>query len=436
MNNFQTILVAIFLSFFVFGVLIFSGILKFGGSSGADAISGKIIIWGTLPRDQVGDLFENIGGTNSSFTVKYVEQKAETYESNLVEAFAKDQAPDLFILNPDMILKNNSFIYKIPYTNFSEKAFRSAFIDGADILLSKDGVLGYPLLVDPLVLYYNKNMLTNQSILYPPKTWDELFNLGEKLTIKNSDGSIDQSLIALGQYDNVDHSRDILSLLLLQSGNSIMSRTATGYRLTIKDPTPAGDFPLEQIINFFLEFSNPSNVVYSWNRSLSSSMDMFTSDKLAFYIGYASELFKIESINPNLSFDVALMPQTKGGNVKSTYGNMHVLVASNKSKNLSSAFGVAALINEPENLKELAVRVSLPTTSRALLNDKPSDPYLSTFFDSAIISHSWLDPDKSKTDSILRELIENSLSNKLSVGEAINKAYNQLDLIVRTNYEK
>lgn len=431
MNNFQTILVAIFLAFFVFGVLIFSGIINLGSKGGSNAISGKITVWGTLPALEVSDLFANMGGSGSNFSVSYVEQKKETYQQDLIEAFAKNAGPDLFILPSDMVLKNNDFIYKIPYANLSEKTFKSSFIDGANIYLAKDGVMGYPILVDPLVLYYNKNILTNQSILYPPTTWDELFNLSDKLIKKDANGNISQGMIALGQYDNVNHVKDILSMLLLQSANPIVSRTDTGYRLAIKDNALDGSSPFENIVNFFLEFSNPSNTSYSWNRSLPSSLDMFTSGKLAFYIGYSSELFNIESVNPNLSFDVAMIPQTKGANIKRTYGNFYNMFINKNSKNISGAYGVASLVNDPAFLKELSVKTSIPTAKRSLLNEKPEDPYLTTFFDSAIVANSWLDPDQAETNSIFKELIENSLSNKLSVEQAITKAYNQMDLIIK-----
>lgn len=438
MNNFQTILVAIFLAFFVFGVLIFSGIIKIGGSkTGLSAISGKVVVWGVLPSSDpsIANLFEGIGGSNASFTVDYVKQEESTYQNNLIEAFAKGQGPDLFILTPDMILKNSSFLYEIPYNSLPEKSFRSLYIDGADILLSKQGVMGYPMLVDPMVLYYNKNLLTNQSILYPPAYWDELFNLGSKLIVKQSDGVVNQSMIALGQYDNVNHAKDILALLLLQGGNNIIERTDSGYDLRIKNSTSLGDYSLEQIVNFFLEFSNPSKESYTWNRSLPNSLDMFASGKLAFYLGYASELFKIEAINPNLSFDVTNMLQTKGTNIKRTYGNFYILGINKNSKNLASAFGVSSLIMENDFLKELSILVSLPTASRSILNEKQQEPYLSTFFDSAIVSRSWLDPDKESTNLIFKDLIESSLSNRLSVAEAVDKAYSQINLILN-KYEK
>ncbi|MFA6354835.1 MAG: hypothetical protein WCW65_00185, partial [Candidatus Paceibacterota bacterium] len=114
MNNFQTILVAIFLAFFVFGVLIFSGALKIGeNKKGTDAITGNTVIWGDLPSKEVANLFNSLSNTGGTFTVRYVEQDEDTYQQNLIEAYAKDEGPDLFILKQDMILKNSNFIYKI-----------------------------------------------------------------------------------------------------------------------------------------------------------------------------------------------------------------------------------------------------------------------------------------------------------------------------------
>lgn len=434
MNNFQTILVAIFLAFFVFGVLIFSGIINFK-STPADSLTGNVTIWGTLPSDEVLDLFSNIDQSNSALVVNYIEQKDVNYSQKLTESFAKDQAPDLFIIPSDKLISSSSYTYKIPYSSVSEKSFKDSFIDGADILLTKDGILGYPILVDPIVLYYNKNMLSNESILYPPSSWDELFTMTSSLNKKSKDGLLSQSMIALGQYDNVNHVKEILSTLLLQNNNPIVDIKDNKFRSAIKYPSPDGSFVLNQILAFFLDFSNPSKDSYSWNRSMPNSFDSFTADKLAFYLGYGSELFKIESVNPNLSFDVAMVPQTKGTNIKRTYGQMYTIVANKRSKNLSSALKVQNMIMSPDFLKELSIKTSLPSASRSLLAEKPKDPYLFTFFDSAIVSRTWLDPNKEQTDSIFRELIENSLSNKISSSEIINKANNQLDLLLKNMYE-
>lgn len=435
MSNFQTILVAIFLAFFVFAVLIFSGLIDIGGFTGGDGKpQGKVVIWGIFPGTPLINTFDAIKDSNKDVNIRYVRKDPTTYQQELIEAFANGTGPDLFIITPDMIQKNFNFIYKIPYTSYPEKTFRDSFIDGADIYLETTGILGFPLVVDPMVLYYNKDILSNEGIVSPPKSWDELFVLNSSLTKRENSGTIMQSMIALGQYSNVNNAKDILATLLLQNNNPIVQRGADSkYKSTLNsNPSNSTPSPIEAVIKFFVEFSNPSKISYSWNRSLPNSIDMFTGGKLAFYLGKASELFNIESINPNLSFDVTEIPQIKNYTTKRTGGDIYAIVVNNKSTNLTSAFGVAGLLSMGENAKSFSVAVSLPPASRLLLSDRPTDnPYLFTFFNGAVVSRSWLDPDKAKSDIIFKDLIENILSNNLSIYEAINKAQGQLELLVK-----
>lgn len=432
MNNFQTILVSVFLAFFVFAVLIFSGLLKIGDTSKDNSKPiGKVVIWGTFPNTpEFSKVFEDTNSANLDLNISYVKKPEQSYEQSLIEAFASGNGPDLFIITPDMVQRFGDFIYKIPYTSYAEKTFRDAFIDGANVYLANDGVLGFPIMVDPMMLYYNKDIFSNEGLVSTPQYWDQLFGLSSKLTKKKDDGTILQSMIALGRYDNISHSKDILATLLLQSGNSIIESRGGEYVAVLNEnPSSLPVSPVEQILNFFIEFSNPSNTAYSWNRSLPKSIDMFTGGKLAMYVGRASELFTIESTNPNLSFDVADIMQTRGANNKRTYGEIYAVAVNKKSTNLTAAFGVAGIISTGDTAKNLAIAVSLPPASRSLLATKPTDPYLFSFFNSAIVSRSWLDPNKTSSDAIFNELIQNILSNKLSVSDSINKAQGQLDSI-------
>jgi len=444
MNNFQVVLVSIFLACAVFAVLIFSGAIDIKTKSSDTSLQGKVTIWGTFPSSALTSSIDTIGATNKDLTINYVKKDADTYQEELVEAFANDKGPDLFIVTPDMVLRNKNFLYKVPYASYPEKAFRDTYIDGADIYLDYEGVVGFPLVVDPLVLYYNKDILSNEGIASPIQTWEELFNLNSVLTKRDNSGVISQSMIALGQYTNVNNVKDILSALLLQNGNSIVKRvtttadiegetkSATTYVSLLNDNTYNSTVtPIESVLKFFIEFSNPSNTAYSWNRSFSSSLDMFTAGKLTFYLGRASELFNIESVNPNLSFDVTQIPQIKGATTKRTYGEIYAMVINKKSTNLASAVGVAGTLSQGDAADNLSVSLSLPPVSKKLLATKPTDPYLYTFFNSALISRAWLDPNKIKTDSIFQKLVENVLSNNLSMGEAISKAQGELELLLK-----
>src|SRR5574343_736945 len=138
MSNFQTIFTAIFLSFFVFGVFVFAGIIPLGKSSNSNAPVGNIVVWGTFPSTAVHKAFENINSENQNLVIRYVQKGADTYQQDLVEAMAAGTSPDLFFMTPDMVVKNKKFIYPMPYANYPEKAFTSTFMDGAEVFLSKE----------------------------------------------------------------------------------------------------------------------------------------------------------------------------------------------------------------------------------------------------------------------------------------------------------
>ena len=410
--------------------------IKIGSQSSKSGLQGKVVIWGTFPESDLSNTFDLILKENKELSIKYQDKDPETYQQELIESFANGVGPDLFIMTTDMIKKNSNFIYKVPYANFPEKTFRDAFINGAEIYLDSGGVLGFPIVVDPIVLFFNKDILTNEGIVYPPRSWDELFTLNPSLTKRDDFGVISQSMIALGQYENINNVKAILATLLLQNDNVIVQRGSSQINqdyvsMLNSNPLILTVSPIQAVVEFFVEFSNPSDTAYSWNRSLPNSFDMFTGGKLAFYIGRASELFKIEAANPNLSFDVTEIPQVKNVKIKRTYGEIYALAINKKSSNITSAISVAETLNQGEDAKNFGISVSLPPASKALLSDKPTDPYLFTFYNSALISRSWIDPDKEKSDLIFRELIENRLSNSLSVGEAINKAQNQLELLLK-----
>lgn len=426
-SNFQTVLIGIFIAFFIFAVLIFSGLLPIGKSKNESSKpQGKVVIWGTFSGGDLMSVFNKMTETNKDLVIDYVQKDKNTYESDLVKSFASGTGPDIFMLSDDMIYQNKDFVYKLPYTSYPEKIFRDSFIDGAEVFLHKDGIFGLPVVVDPMVLYYNKDLLANNGIATVPKYWEELFGLNSLLTKKKSDGTILSSMIALGSYDNINNAKDILSMLLIQSGNPIVSRSSDKFIPTLSSTFSLPQAPAEAVLNFYSEFSNPKNEGYSWNRGLINSKDMFTGGKLVFYIGHASELFEIESINPNLSFDVADVFQTKGTDVKRTYGRIYSLAINSKSPNLTTAFGVAGTLSMGDDMKNFATAVSLPPAGRSALSEKPTDPYLFTFFNSAIISKAWVDPDTKATNEMFKEMVENVLSSKLSVEEAVAKAQGQL----------
>ena len=58
-SNFQIILIVVFISFFLIGVLVFSGVIKLPGQKDKD-IKGTVTIWGTFPKSEFLSFIESI----------------------------------------------------------------------------------------------------------------------------------------------------------------------------------------------------------------------------------------------------------------------------------------------------------------------------------------------------------------------------------------
>jgi ABC-type glycerol-3-phosphate transport system substrate-binding protein len=309
-------------------------------------------------------------------------------------------------------------------------------IDGAQIFLGKDGVMSVPFLVDPLVVYYNKDILASSLYAAPPKTWNDLAGGIARFTKRTEQNTITQSAIALGETQNVDHARDILSALFLQVGNPIVSydRT-TGVSRAVLNQGAANEnnlFPTTEVVNFFNSFSNPTSSAYSWNKSLPPSRDAFVAGRLAFYIGRASELFVIQAQNPNLSFDVIELFQAADAPRPITFGSFIGASILSRAKNMPAAYAfVATLSADTKAVDQLSKLYNLPPTRRDLLLVPQENPYVAVFFRAALSSFAWPDPNFIQTEAAFRAMIQNSTSGRSETDAAINEANATIQSYIR-----
>lgn len=423
LSMFQIILLVVFGGLAVAGVLVFS--LAIGG--GASNTIGAIRIWGTLNQSAFAVVLRQASEDNGQLSgVTYEQKDPTTYDRELTDALASGTGPDLFLMRQDYALRDAGKVAVIPLSALSQSQFESTFIEAASPFLTPSGVVGVPLFADPLVLYWNKDVLSSSGFAQPPKFWDELFNMSQKITTKDDSGSITRAAIALGEYRNVNNAKDILATLILQAGGSITTRDTAGRLIPALTPR-TGDTAqaAASALRFYTEFADPSKNDYSWNRSLPASQKAFATGDLALYVGYASEEPLIARMNPNLNYALAPLPQIRASGTARNTAHVYALAASKTGNNPNGAITAAFLLVSASTGQALSTAIGIPSARRDIVN-QPGKGNDDLFNKQAILAHSWLDPDPDKTAELFRAMIENTTSGTQLVSEAISRGDQEL----------
>lgn len=424
LTNFQLALIAIFIVFIIIAVMIFSGAIKVGDKKTSDLYQGKVVVWGTLPSETVRDTFPGIESGYDNLTISYVERNPSTFEADLAEALASGVGPDLFFVSNDTLLSEANKLYVTPYESFPLRAYKSIYVDGADLFLNSKGVMAYPVTIDPLVLYWNKDLFNVAGLVSAPTAWEEMYKYAGLLSKRTATGVLTQSAISFGGYQNVTHAKDIIATLLIQSGDSIVRKNADDtYSSILGGYLPGTKIrPAESVLRFYTEFANPAGEYYSWSSSFAPSYNAFIAGDLAMYIGYSSEIYGIRERNPNLNFDVTRIPQLEGATTPLTFGKIYGVAVSKSSKNLASSLYVAQSLSGKDSVALISKDVSTLPIRRDLLSAPAEDPYLSSFYQSALLARSWYDPDANATNTVFSSMVSDTIAGFMSVGESVGKA--------------
>jgi ABC-type glycerol-3-phosphate transport system substrate-binding protein len=306
--------------------------------------------------------------------------------------------------------------------------FKDTYITEAELFLSKNGVLAVPFGIDPLIMYWNRDLFSSAGIANPPHFWDEFLRLAESLTVKGDSVTIAKSAVPLGEFSNITNAKEIISAMTLQTGAPITAYNTSGSLAV--SLTGYNNSGLQNVVDFYTEFANPVKSVYTWNRSLPNSLSMFAAGGLGVYFGFASELSSVKSKNPNLDFDISYFPQPREAQTKITYGKVFGTATLRSSVKVSSAMQLALLFGSAAGVKAWDDASGLPPVRRDLLSSVPSNAYGAILYNSALWSRGWLDPDSSRTKGLFRDMIEGITSGWMTTSEAVGKFNSQMNLLL------
>ena len=425
MTKFQIIVLAIFVACIIGGAIAFATF-----KSKSSTTLPSVTIWGTLSNDTISRYVQEINLARSQqLNINYVEISQANWNSAFINALAKGQGPDVVLLPQDMLSRYTDKVVPIPYNILAQRDFMNTYVGGADLYLGTQGVLAVPILIDPMVMYWNRDLFNNAGLAGYPQYWDLFPGLVPKLTQKDANSNIQKSTIALGEFANVPHAREIFGSLLLQLGNPVTVSTSNGLTSTLGNSSAyAGENSTTEVLNFFTQFADPSSPDYSWNRGLPSADSDFLSGNLAVYFGFASEINQLRNKNPNLNFDAAPMPQVRTGSVKADYGTIYGLSVVRSSTNPTNAYSIIQILTNPSNLSSLVGLTYLPPARRDMIAGGTTDPYLSIFYNAALISKSWADTDPTQSNAIFESMVESVTSGAKSTHGAIQDTDDQFNL--------
>jgi len=335
-KSFPMIFVWVGLGILVLAALIFAAFKFFGPKTN---ISGQITWWGLWEDvSVVQPLITAYEGEHPNVKITYVKQSPQDYRERLTSSLAKGGGPDIFTFHNTWVPMFKNDLDTLPAGTMNPADFAKTFypIASSD-LTSGTGIVGIPLEYDALTLYINEDIF-NKTGKTPPTTWDELRSLARELTVKDDQGIITQSGVALGRTENVDHWQEILGLMMLQNGVDLSN--------------PVGK-PAEDALTFFTIFSAVDGV---WDATLPSSTQAFAAGKLAMYIGPSWRAFEIIQQNKNLKFKTVPIPQLPKDNPKQadiTYATYWVQGVWARGTKKTAAWEFLKFLSSQDSLQKL-----------------------------------------------------------------------------------
>lgn len=427
MFKLQIIAISVAILLAIAALLIFAGILP--GLAPAPAETGEIALWGTMPEKLAQLLISDFNQRFKDIKVNYRELKPEAYISELVNALASGAGPDVFLLPQEQILKQKDKVVILDSTVYPLRAYRDNFADLAEIYARPEGIVGLPFEIDPLVLYWNKDLFRNAGLAKAPADWNEFSDAARAL--KTIEGQkIITAGAAMGEFANIKNAKDILAMLVLQNGNKIMDpetlKPVFGLRGAVLSPG-------EEALLFFISFSDPKKETYTWNKSQPEALSAFAGGRLAMYLGLASDIENILTLNPHLNFDVSEVPQISG-RPKTTLAKSSALAVVKQSQNIPAALTFIYDLTG-FNQQELLAKNSFKAPAlRTALAKPQKDPVLTVFYQSAIRALGWLDPDPVESRAIWQEMSESVLSGSKRINQAVLDAQRKFETLTpKTN---
>lgn len=446
--------------FLIFVFLLSSGLgCKQGNIAAYNELSEPITLryWRVFDGDDsFSDIINAYRQMHPNVNIEYRKLRYEEYEQALLEAWAEDRGPDVFSIHNTWVGKYKEKItplpesIKLPYVTEADKRtgkmikadynqvrtltpmdVKTKFADTVyQDVVREDKILGLPLSVDSLALFFNRALFDNAQITKQPQTWLEVKEMVKKLTIYDETGNITQSGIAMGSADNINRASDILALLMMQNGTQMVDEVRS--RATFQESSPyisdKSFKPGVDALRFYTDFASPTKDVYNWSESMPEATEAFISGKVAMMLGYAYQLPLIKTQGARLNIGVAEAPHiningTDALGSKINMASYWIETVSKNTKYQNYAWDFLVFATSEGQAEKYLNKTKKPTALRSLVDKQINDYEIAPFAKQVLTAKSWYrGRDPLSAEDIFRTMIKNVVSGKSEIEQAINFA--------------
>ncbi len=411
--------------------LIVGYVLIFGRTNNAPPVTLQtnaltLEFWGLFDSSDVYQpIIDAYKKQHPNITVHYRKFLFDDYEGSLINALASRKGPDIFMIHNSWLAKHQDKLEPSPVANST--SYGDIFVpQTAQDFLRQNKVYGYPLFIDNLALFYNRDLFAKEAFSEPPLTWDEFDTYVKSLTRFSPNGDLLRSGASIGGTSkSVNRATDILLLLLLQNG--IEPITSDKHEVAWKADTKMFE-SAKDALRFYTSFADPSNTLYAWNEKQSYSIDGFFTGKVAMMFNYAYNIPVIKAKAPYLNFAVAPLP-SKGAPV--TLTNYWGVGVSNQSAFKQEAWNFLDFLTSKEQYTGYIQTTGRLSSRIDFLKTQQDDPLLNPFIKQVREMVTPYQPDQQKFQFIFDEMISSVILHTATLDQALRKAQDRLQLLVQ-----
>ncbi|HXK52382.1 extracellular solute-binding protein [Candidatus Nomurabacteria bacterium] len=346
------------------------------GGGGKTTEPVTLVFWGLWEDSGVMNvLIQKYQEQNPNVTINYEDRSIMTtvdYKERIFTRSQQSSGIDLALVHntwvPDLVtllapMPKNLMDVSQYTTSYYPVAAQSAVFDGE--------IYAVPAYYDGLVLVYNKKHFKEIGQNFPPTAWEEFRRLAIELTVRGPDGELKRGGAAIGTAKNIDHSTDIVGLMMAQAGIAVPEQMDTK--------------PAQDALTFYTNFAKVDKV---WSEAMPNATEAFTKEQASMIFVPTWQILDILKAMPNINdVGVAAVPQALIDNPVS-WGSFWMYAVPSNSTNSAVAWDFINFLAQPEQQQlyfseASKIRAFGPPYSAVSLKDTVANPYITPVLDSA-----------------------------------------------------